>query len=314
MENQTNNQQENNNNNDNGNNNMQEQIMPDINDLIVQQKPFQFVDDEYILQLHHRLGQTRELRKMAENGIKILNARINCLESENQRTLSKINITSKKTNNKLLTMQQKRKQSQEKMEHLKKLENDLKILKKKNKNLKLERDNGLINSRKKVISENKQKGKISKREKEDILNIKKMYELNWQNMKKNNVAIIRNELIPNEQIKKMVEISKKKQLIKDLEDKINYEIIKKEEVEENINKMIQDEKDTLERIKKLEEKQKNVFINFQKALNEGNDFFNNLNFNLQYENDNDLNLIDGDDNNNEIFENINNNFDKNKDF
>ena len=307
MENKINNHIENK--NDNGNNNIiDEQIMPDINDLIVQQK--QFIDDEYLLQLHQRLGQTRELRKIAENGIKILNSRINCLESENQRTLSKINITSKKTNNKLLSMEQKRKQSQEKMEHLKKLENDLKILKKKNQNLKLERDNGLINSRKNVISQNKQKGKISKREKEDISNIKKMYDLNWQNMKKNNAAIIRNDLIPNAQIKKMVEISKKEQLIKDLEDKINYEINKKEEIEENINKMKQDEKDTLERIKKLEEKQQKVFMNFQKSMNEGNNFFNSLNINLQIENQNDNgeNFIDGDDNNNEMFENTNNNF------
>ena len=108
-----------NNNNDNGNvnninnninnidyNNIPEQVMPDINDLILEQKPF--IDDDYILHLHQRLGQTRELRKIAENGIKILNARINCLENENQRTLSKISITSKKTNNKLLNLEQKK--------------------------------------------------------------------------------------------------------------------------------------------------------------------------------------------------------------
>ena len=163
-------------------NNLQDQMVPDINDLILEQKPF--VDDEYLLHLHQRLGQTRELRKIAENGIKILNARINCLENENQRTLSKINITSKKTNNKLLNLEQKRNHSKEKMEHLKKLENDLKLLKQKNQNLKLERDNGLINSRKNVISQNKIKGKLSKKEKEDISNIKRMYELNEKNMKK----------------------------------------------------------------------------------------------------------------------------------
>ena len=83
------NQNENGINNINGiNNNIPEQIMPDINDLIVEQK--QFIDDDYLLHLHQRLGQTRELRKIAENGIKILNSRINCLENENQRTLSKI--------------------------------------------------------------------------------------------------------------------------------------------------------------------------------------------------------------------------------
>ena len=149
-ENENANENENGINNINGiNNNIPEQIMPDINDLIVEQK--KFIDDDYLLHLHQRLGQTRELRKIAENGIKILNSRINCLENENQRTLSKINMTYKKTNNKLLTMEQKKRHSKEKMEHLKKLENDLKILKQKNQNLKLERDNGLVNSRKNVI-------------------------------------------------------------------------------------------------------------------------------------------------------------------
>ena len=281
--------------NNNGTNNIEQPIMPDINDLILEQKPF--IDDDYLINLHQRLGQTRELRKIVENGINILNSRINCLENENQRTLSKIKITSRKTNNKLLTMEQKRKQSQEKMEHLRKLENDLKMLKQKNKNIKMERDNGLINSRKNVINQNKKKGEISKREKKDISNIIKMYEINEQNMKKNNVEIIKNEMIPYIKIKKMVEMSKKEKLIKYLEEKINYEMDRKEELQENIDKMIQEEKDTMERIKILDEKQKKVFLDFQKVFNDGNNFFNQLNFDLQNENnDNDAHLIEYDNN------------------
>ena len=296
-------QQINDNNINNNINDIEDQIMPDINDLIVEQK--QFIDDDYILNLHQRLGQTRELRKIAENGIKILNSRINCLENENQRTLSKIKMTSKKTNNKLLNMEQKRKQSQEKSEHLKKLENDLKILKQKNQNLKIERDNGLINSRKNVINQNKKKGQISKKEKNDISNIIKMYELNEQNMKKNNVEILKNEMIPNNKIKKMVEMSKKEKLIKDLEEKIKYEMDKKEELEENIDKMMQEEKDTLERIKLLDEKQKKMFYDFEKAFNDGNNFYNQLNLDILYENnDNDekFNEYNNNDNDNADFE------------
>jgi chromosome segregation ATPase len=308
-----------NNNNDNGNvnninnninnidyNNIPEQVMPDINDLILEQKPF--IDDDYILHLHQRLGQTRELRKIAENGIKILNARINCLENENQRTLSKISITSKKTNNKLLNLEQKKNHSKEKIEHLKKLENDLKILKQKNKNIKNERDNGLINSRKNVITQNKIKGKLSKKEKEDISNIKKMYELNEQNMKKSKVELMKNDLMQNNKMKKMLEITKKEKMIKDLEDRINYEINKKEELEEQINKMLQDENETLERIKKTDIMQKKIFEDFQKALNEGNEFYN-INFNFP----NDEDFIEDDINNNDNNDN-NGNYEENKDF
>ena len=285
--------------------NMEEQIMPDINDLILEQKPF--IDDNYILHLHQRLGQTRELRKIAENGIKILNARINCLENENQRTLSKINITSKKTSNKLLNIEQKKNHSREKIEHLKKLENDLKILKQKNQNIKIERDNGLINSRKNVISKNKIKGKVSKKEKEEVSNIKKMYELNEQNMKKNKVELMKNDLLQNSKMKKMLEITKKEKMIRDLEDRINYEINKKEELEEQINKMLQEENETLERIKKTDIMQKKIFEDFQKALNEGNEFFN-FNLNLNFPNDEDF--IEDDINNNDN----NCNYEENKDF
>lgn len=71
----------------------------------------------------------------------------------------------------------------------------MKKLKQKNHNFKIKRDKGLINSRQKIISKNKLKGKISKQEKEDMNNIIKMDELNDQNMKKNNVDFMRSEAI-----------------------------------------------------------------------------------------------------------------------
>ena len=101
------NENENGINNINGiNNNIQEQIMPDINDLIVEQK--QFIDDDYLLHLHQRLVQTKELRKISENGVKILNGRVRCLKDENQKTLNKIYKTSKKVNEKLLNIERKK--------------------------------------------------------------------------------------------------------------------------------------------------------------------------------------------------------------
>ena len=280
-------------------NNIHEQKMPDINDLILEQK--QFVDDDYLLNLHQKLSQIREQRKITENGVNILNSRINCLEKENERTLSKINITTQKTNNRLLTMEQKKSHSREKIEHLKKLENDLKKLKQKNHNFKIKRDKGLINSRQNVISKNKQKGKISKQEKEDMNNIIKMDELNDQNMKKNHVDIMRGEAISNFRIKRLAEIQKKEIMIKDLEEKINFELNRKKELEKGIDKMLQEENDTLERMNKTEQMQKKLFQDFQKILTDGNNFYNNINLN------NDINNDDF------VEEDYNNNFNNNND-
>ena len=294
----------NNNNNEinqNYNINYQDMVMPDIDDLICDQK--QFIDDNYLLQLHQRLVQTRELRKLSENGVKILNGRVRCLKDENQRTLNKIYQTGKKTNEKLLNMERKKSQSKEKIERIKRLENELNLLKNKNMNQKIDRDNGLINSRKKVISENKIKGRISKKEKDEICNIKLMNELNEKNIKKNKIEVIRSQEAQKIQKRKMVEIEKKEGIIKDLEQKINYEMNRKKELEEGINKMLKEESETFERINKTNEMQKKIFADFEKILR-GSANVNNIYDNYYNGNDNDINT--GENNQYEVNEENNN--------
>ena len=282
-DNQNYNEDKNNNLNQNYNYNYENIVMPDINDLICDQK--QFIDDDYLLHLHQRLVQTKELRKISENGVKILNGRVRCLKDENQKTLNKIYKTSKKVNEKLLNIERKKSQSKEKMERIKRLENELNLLKNKNMNQKIDRDNGLINSRKKVLSENKIKGRISKKEKDEICNIKLMNELNEKNLKKNKIEVIRSQAAQKIQKKRMTEIEKKEGIIKDLEQKINYEINKKKELEEEINKMLKEESETFERINKTNEMQKKIFSDFEKILRDNS----NLNsiYDNYYNNEND---------------------------
>ena len=284
-DNQNYNEDKNNNLNQNYNYNYENIVMPDINDLICDQK--QFIDDDYLLHLHQRLVQTKELRKISENGVKILNGRVRCLKDENQKTLNKIYKTSKKVNEKLLNIERKKSQSKEKMERIKRLENELNLLKNKNMNQKIDRDNGLINSRKKVLSENKIKGRISKKEKDEICNIKLMNELNEKNLKKNKIEVIRSQAAQKIQKRRMTEIEKKEGIIKDLEQKINYEINKKKELEEEINKMLKEESETFERINKTNEMQKKIFSDFEKILRDNS----NLNsiYDNYYNNENEIN-------------------------
>ena len=294
-DNQNYNEDKNNNLNQNYNYNYENIVMPDINDLICDQK--QFIDDDYLLHLHQRLVQTKELRKISENGVKILNGRVRCLKDENQKTLNKIYKTSKKVNEKLLNIERKKSQSKEKMERIKRLENELNLLKNKNMNQKIDRDNGLINSRKKVLSENKIKGRISKKEKDEICNIKLMNELNEKNLKKNKIEVIRSQAAQKIQKKRMTEIEKKEGIIKDLEQKINYEINKKKELEEEINKMLKEESETFERINKTNEMQKKIFSDFEKILRDNS----NLNsiYDNYYNNENEINNEnDNEENNN----------------
>ena len=79
----------NNNSNDNISNSImstKNQTAKDMNDLS---------DDDYILELHKKLAKKREIRKISEQGVKILNGRVLCLKDENKKTLGKIDLTKK---------------------------------------------------------------------------------------------------------------------------------------------------------------------------------------------------------------------------
>ena len=138
-----------------------------------------------------------------------------------------------------------------------------------------------------------------------------MNELNEKNIKKNKIEVIRSQAAQKIQKKRMAEIEKKESIIKDLEQKINYEINKKNELEEEINKMLKEETETFERINKTNEMQKKIFADFEKILRD-NSGVNNI-YDNYYKNEIDLNSNENnnyeenegnnkDNENNEIYE------------
>ena len=169
-------------------------------------------DDDYILELHKKLAQKREIRKISEQGVKILNGRVRVLKDENKKTLAKIDLTRKKTEEKVLVLEYNKSRSKEKKEYLQKKEDDLRLLQQKNKHQKLLTQTNLLNNRENLILQNQIKGQISKAEKADNENIKKTNELNSKILKKNKIEVIRSQTILNNQKKKILDIEKKEQL------------------------------------------------------------------------------------------------------
>ena len=212
--------------NNNSNNNNKKDL--NMNDLS---------DDDYILELHKKLAQKREIRKISEQGVKILNGRVRCLKDENKKTLAKIDFTKKKTKEKVLVLEYNKSRSKEKQEYLQKKEDDLKLLQQKNKHQKLLTQTNLLNTRENLILQNQIKGQISKAEKADNENIKKTNEINSKILKKNKIEVIRSQSKLGSQKKKILDIEKKEQLIKDLENKINIEQQKKKEFDEELTKL-----------------------------------------------------------------------------
>ena len=237
--------------------------------------PPDFLDDEYILELHKKLEEKREQRKISEQNVKILNGRVRCLKDENKKMCAKIDLTKKKTKEKEIAINNHRSRSKEKEELQEKKKKDLKILTLKNRYQKLITQTNLINTKENLFLKNKLNGQISKAQKIDNENIKKENELNNKIINKNKTEVARFQTNNNNQKKKIAEIKKKEELIKSLEAKINMENKKKKELEDEMKKLNIIENEILGRIYANNEMQRKLIENFEKNFGQG--FGNNTN-------------------------------------
>ena len=229
----------------------------------------QLSDDDYIRELHRKLAQKREIRKISEQGVRILNGRLRCLKDENKKTLAKIDLTRKKTRDKELVLEYNKSRSKEKKDYLQKKEDDLKLQKQKNRYQKFITQTNMINNRENLILKNQIKGQISKAQKVDNENKKRVNELNAKIFKKNKIEKIRNQSMISSQKKKIIDIEKKEKLIKDLEKKINIEQQKKKEFDDELIKLTNMENEIMERIIQNNEMQKKLIEDFEKSFNVG---------------------------------------------
>ena len=225
-------------------------------------------EDDYILELHKKLEEKRELRKISEQNVKILNGRVRCLKDENKKICAKIDITKKKTKEKELAINNHRSRSKEKQDLKEKRQSDIKLLKLKNQYQKLVNQTNLINTRENMFIKNKIKGQISKAQKVDNENLKKENELNYKLINQNKTEIIRSQMNNNKK-KKIAEIKKKEELIKNLEEKINVENRKKKELDEEMKKLNIMENEILGKIKANNEMQRKLIENFEKNFGQG---------------------------------------------
>jgi len=65
----------------------------------------EILDDDYLLQLHQYLQEMKKQRKQAEQDADLLNGRLRVLKDEEQKTLKKIEVTRRKTENKMNQLQ-----------------------------------------------------------------------------------------------------------------------------------------------------------------------------------------------------------------
>jgi hypothetical protein len=221
-------------------------------------------NDDYLLELHKKLEEKRKIRRISEQGVKLLNGRVRCLKDENKKTLAKIDLTRRKTQEKVLALKYNKSRSKEKKEYLQRKEDNLKLLKQKNRHQKLLTQSNILNNKENLILQNQIKGKQSKAQKIDNENAKRENELNAQIFKKNKIEVIRTQFKLGSQKKQILDIKKKEKLIKDLEKKINLELQKKNEYDEELNKLNEQENEILSRILQNTEMQRKLIEDFEK--------------------------------------------------
>ena len=74
------------------------------------------LDDDYLLQLHQYLQEMKKQRKQAEQDANLLDGRLRCLRDEEKKTLKKIEVTRKKTENKMNQLQAQEEDLRRRME------------------------------------------------------------------------------------------------------------------------------------------------------------------------------------------------------
>ena len=96
----------------------------------------EILDDDYLLQLHQYLQEMKKQRKQAEQDADLLNGRLRVLKDEEQKTLKKIEVTRKKTENKMNRLQAQEEDLKRKMDFRNQKQKELERLRQQNKKAK----------------------------------------------------------------------------------------------------------------------------------------------------------------------------------
>jgi hypothetical protein len=88
--------------------------------------PNEPIDDEYLYQLHAKLKLMKDQRKQYERDNLLLNGRVQCLKNEHEKTLKKIELTKKKTKDRVFSIERKKRKTNEKIKLKKQKKEDIK--------------------------------------------------------------------------------------------------------------------------------------------------------------------------------------------
>ena len=174
----------------------------------------EILDDDYLLQLHQYLQEMKKQRKQAEQDADLLNGRLRVLKDEEQKTLKKIEVTRRKTENKMNQLQAQEAELKRKMEFRNRKQQELERLRAQNKKAKENNRMAILmkaEERRRQMEEDIRNLRETKKNNEEL---RKYMEVEELSNKKTQADYIKSQQIIAEEKRRAIELEKKRYAIR----------------------------------------------------------------------------------------------------
>jgi hypothetical protein len=170
------------------------------------------LDDDYLLQLHQYLQEMKKQRKQAEQDANMLDGRLRCLRDEEKKTLKKIEVTRKKTENKMNQLQAQEEELRKKMEFRNRKQKELERLREQTKNQKEKNRMAIMmkaEERRRQMEEDIRNLREQKKNNEEL---RKYMEVEELSNKKTQADYIKSQQIIAEEKRRAIDLEKKNRI------------------------------------------------------------------------------------------------------
>jgi len=219
-------------------------------------------NDIYLLELHKRLTAMKKERKKAEQDANLLSNRLNLLKGEEDKTLKKIEVTRKKTQEKMTSLQQQEEHLKQKIELREQRERDLEVKKEQNQKLKTDINLNTMMKREMKMKQIMEEAALLKAQKKNNEELLKYIKIEEMTNNKSRAEFIRNQQQMNEEKKRAMELEKKNGFKMELEKKILEEQRLKDDADNKLVNLEQEEIEIMKRIRtttQVHKARKNLF-------------------------------------------------------
>ena len=180
----------------------------------------EYLDDDYLIQLHHELKKTKQQRKQAEQDTNLLDNRIKCLRNEEIKAIKRNEKMKRTTDKKINSIQQQEEALRKKCEFRERKARELELKREMNRQQKENNRMAILNKQeenRRKMEEDINNLREMKKANEEMKNYQKIEDL--QN-KKTQADYIKSQHVIAEEKRRAIELEKKNRIKQELERKI----------------------------------------------------------------------------------------------